>query len=275
MEDYLQVCYAVFVRLMNSQLFQFCSEPMTVLSKSDILYQLGKNIFIHPFMWKENGDELNGQIKGCDVKLTASEYAYYASEKGVENVRADLREFENHKEIVLPNRKTTVVWTEESVFLKEKYCGTIHSKVKHASSGLGHIGTRVDPNYVGVLAIAMHNTTDRDIIIEVGETIAYLRIHELKKPMKPEKNENIVDKFNDALPCKGGGLPRELNTWLVSSGNGWRYQKEPLIKECNDNLRQKKGCLDRVVDLNPKLTLIEIITTVIALAALIVSFLKG
>src|SRR4028119_238093 len=148
---------------------------MSVLSEWDIINELGRGIFIYPFKGEEES------FTGCCLCLTASEYAYTfnIAEPTQEPQLLLITDQDDKKFIKIPSRKTAIIWTNESVFLGNYLCGSLHSKVKLVSQGLGHIGTRVNPNYGGILAIALHNLSDEDILIKVGETIASLRIHRL------------------------------------------------------------------------------------------------
>jgi deoxycytidine triphosphate deaminase len=192
---------------------------MSVLSEWDIINELGRGIFFYPF--KENKED---SIRGCCLCLTASEYAYTFNfdqqTQKKESVR--LTDPPDHKLIKIPSRKTAIIWTKESVFLDNYLCGSIHSKVKLVSQGIGHLGTRVNPNYGGVLAIALHNLSDNEIQINVGDTIAYLRIHRLSsKSSFPSANRDDPGKLKDAIP-PGYVQPQELRDWLDDPQNRWR-----------------------------------------------------
>jgi len=192
---------------------------MSVLSEWDIINELGRGIFFYPF--KEKTED---SIRGCCLCLTASEHAYTFNfdqqTQKKESVR--LTDAPDHKLIKIPSRKTAIIWTKESVFLDNYLCGSIHSKVKLVSQGIGHLGTRVNPNYGGVLAIALHNLSDNEIQINVGDTIAYLRIHRLSsKSSFPSANRDHAGKLKDAIP-PGYVQPPELLDWLEDPQNRWR-----------------------------------------------------
>jgi hypothetical protein len=153
--------------------------------------------------------------------------------------------------IKIQSRKTAIIWTEESVFLGNYLCGSLHSTVKLVSQGLGHIGTRVNPNYGGVLAIALHNLSDNEIQIQVGETIAYLRIHRLSsKSSFPSQPRESPGKVNDAIP-EGCRRPKKLSDWLFNEDpqNRWRQGKpedirkvleaSPEYQKAKDELKKK------------------------------------
>ena len=192
---------------------------MSVLSEWDIINELGRGIFIYPFKDKEHS------IRACCLCLTASEYAYTFSINQQTQEKEALplieKDLDDNKILKIPARKTAILWTNESVFLGNYLCGSIHSKVNLVSQGLGHIGTRVNPNYGGIFAIAMHNLSDNDILIKVGETIAYLRIHKLNSKSSFAKSRDDAGKLHDAIP-EDYKIPRELQNWINDPQSRWR-----------------------------------------------------
>jgi deoxycytidine triphosphate deaminase len=212
---------------------------MSVLSEWDIIHQLGKGIFIYPFKDKEQS------LRGCCLCLTASEYAYTFSinqqTQQKEALRLIEKDFDGNKLIKVPARKTAIVWTNESVFLGNYLCGSIHSKVSLVSQGLGHIGTRVNPNYGGILAIALHNLSDNDILIKVDETIAYLRIYRLNSKSSFAKSRDDAGKLHDAIP-EGYSIPRDLKNWIDDPNNRWRQgEPEDIGKKLEESSAYKKA----------------------------------
>lgn len=213
---------------------------MSVLSEWDIINELGRGIFIYPFQGKRNS------IRGCCLCLTASEFAYrfYIDQQTQQHQFLRLTDPPDHKLIKIPSRKTAIIWTKESVFLDNYLCGSIHSKVKLVSQGIGHLGTRVNPNYGGVMAIALHNLSDNEIQIEVGDTIAYLRIHRLssKSSFSPSTEDDDPGKLNDAIP-EGYVRPPQLIRWLNDPQNQWRRGDKndilQALKQSPDNEYKK------------------------------------
>jgi len=197
---------------------------MSVLSEWDIINELGRGIFIYPFKYTEP-NQPSESIWGCCLCLTASEYAYrFTINQQTQKKEAFLlieKDLEGNKLIKIPAQKTAILWTNESVFLGNYLCGSIHSKVKLVSQGLGHIGTRVNPNYGGILAIALHNLSEDEVLIKVGETIAYLRIHRLNSKSSFGKSSDSPGRFNDAIP-EGCPTPPELQSWIDDQHNLWR-----------------------------------------------------
>lgn len=135
------------------------------LSDRDIRKMLGKQIYIYPF------DEKN--LKGGSYNLTASKYAIVREGKKEKLIV-------NGDKIIIPKGKTAIIETNESIYVSDWISGTYHSRVKLVNKGIGHIGTTLDPNFFGISAIALQNTTNEDITIKVGESIATIMFYTLK-----------------------------------------------------------------------------------------------
>ncbi|MCC3411288.1 MULTISPECIES: hypothetical protein [unclassified Microcoleus] len=211
---------------------------MSVLSEWDIINELGRGIFIYPFKGREHS------IRGCCLRLTASEYAYTFNidQQTQQKQTLLLKDRQDNKLIKIPSRKTAIIWTNESVFVNNYLCGVIHSQVKLVSQGIGHLGTRVNPNYGGVMAIALHNLSDNDIQIKVGDTIAYLRIHRLSsKSSFSSAYRDDPGKLHDAIP-EDYPTPPELRSWLNDSQNLWRKgDKNDILKALEQSSEYKKA----------------------------------
>ena len=211
---------------------------MSVLSEWDIINELGRGIFVYPFKGREHS------IRGCCLRLTASEYAYTFNidQQTQQKQTLLLKDRQDNKIIKIPSRKTAIIWTNESVFVNNYLCGTIHSQVKLVSQGIGHLGTRVNPNYGGVMAIALHNLSDNDIEIKVGDTIAYLRIHRLSsKSSFSSAYRDDPGKLHDAIP-EDYPTPPELRSWLNDSQNLWRKgDKNDILKALEQSSEYKKA----------------------------------
>lgn len=128
-----------------------------VLSDKSIKKLLGVHIFIYPFK--------NKNLQAASYDLTASKCAFI-----VENDEQKL--IVNGDWIIIPKHMTAMIETNESIYVSKRIAGTYHSLVGLTNRGIGHIGTTLDPNYFGVSTISMHNTTDKEIRIRVGEPIA-------------------------------------------------------------------------------------------------------
>ncbi|MEB3311279.1 MAG: deoxycytidine triphosphate deaminase [Snowella sp.] len=129
---------------------------MTALSDQDIKRELGKNIAIYPF---------DGQnVKNASYNFTASKLAWSLETK--ESIyQVDESDPESSgKLIILPNT-TALIETNETIWISSKLCGAYHSKVAWVSKGLGHIGTTLDPAYIGPSLITVHNHSSETIEI--------------------------------------------------------------------------------------------------------------
>lgn len=135
---------------------------MTTLSDADISRELGKNILIYPF--KE------GNLKGASYNLTASKLAWSLSNKRSIYNKAD-------NTIDIDPGDTALIETNETIWVSKKICGTYHSRVTQVSHGTGHIGTNLDPIYIGPSLIAVHNHSKNTYHIKVGKPFISLMFH--------------------------------------------------------------------------------------------------
>lgn len=136
-----------------------------MLSDNDIFRELGKNILIHPFN--------PSKIKGSSINLTASNRAYsLETKKSI---------FSGGKIEILPN-DTALIETNEVIWVSKSIAGTYHSKVGLVSSGFGHIGTTLDPEWIGPSLIALHNHTKQKFCIAENESFVSLCLYYLNKP---------------------------------------------------------------------------------------------
>lgn len=197
-----------------------------VLSDVDIKRELATsdNIMIYPL----NLDN----IKGSTVNLRASKYAWLRTwgengEASEERIRIE------QNQIRIPKRKTALIYTEEVIWVSQKLCGTYHSKVGIASRGAGHIGTTLDPGWIGQSVIAIPNPTDEDIMIRVGETFVSLMFEELKTPAEKKGTSNQAGR-PDIVKRKG--LTAEEEDELDQQ---WRYVDDALRQELKNSTEYK------------------------------------
>lgn len=149
---------------------------MAILSDVDIRRELGENILIYPFR--------EGFLKGASYNLSASELAWDLETK--ENIYN-----EQEKAIIIPPNSTAVIETNETIWVSQRISGTYHSRVSQVSHGTGHIGTTLDPNYIGPSLIAVHNHSKEPVRIYLAtEPFATLKFHYLQTPSSKEKHGN-------------------------------------------------------------------------------------
>lgn len=169
---------------------------MSTLSNLDIEKEIGINICIYPFSKKN--------LRGASYNLTASKLAW-----NIETKRS-IYDPQSNK-LVIPKQSSVLIETNESIWVSTKISGTYHSKVALVSKGLSHIGTTLDPEYIGCSLIAIHNHSNQDISLtpEV-DTFATLVFHYVNSEasIKPGNDPGRPDIL------RGYHLSHEEDTWL-------------------------------------------------------------
>jgi deoxycytidine triphosphate deaminase len=191
---------------------------MTALSDQDIKRELGKNILIYPFRSKN--------IKNASYNLTASKLAWSLQTK-TSIYQEDQSDNNKPGKLVIPPNTTALIETLETIWVSSRICGTYHSKVALVSKGLGHIGTTLDPEYIGLSLITVHNHSDKDIeIIPEQDTFVSLMFFYVKTGSSCSDNNSP-------------GRPEILNNYNLSSSElQWfdeSFRKYP--NELKDKLR--------------------------------------
>lgn len=200
---------------------------MSVLSIEDIKREMGNNIFIYPL--KED------HIKGSSVNLTVSKFAWSMStKKSIYN--------EETKEVIIAPNDSALIYSNEAIYITNKIGGTYHSKVSLVSQGLGHIGTTLDPQYMGLSLIAIHNhnhTPDGSIKLKVGKSFVSIVFHYLKTPPYAISHNNtpgqieVLNKYDI----------KEFSKW--SDETDWVKETRKLIQKVknSDELKLLKASL--------------------------------
>ncbi|MBW4683741.1 MAG: hypothetical protein KME40_01315 [Komarekiella atlantica HA4396-MV6] len=216
---------------------------MSVLSDRDIIRELGKSILFHPLK--------PGSINACDLCLTASEYAYAIGQQkrlAIETEPKKDKPGEEQQFFYIPPRDTALVWTDESIWLNNYMCGLINSRVGLVSQGLGHLGTRVNPSWSGVLCIALHNVSNEPLRInvrDINEPIAYLMVQKLSSQSSKNGNIDIPARL-DIL----NNLPNtnEIYAFFSKRKNKWmsddKIQLKTLLLESHEYKKLKRGFSD-------------------------------
>ncbi|GAB1541232.1 hypothetical protein NUACC21_39020 [Scytonema sp. NUACC21] len=219
---------------------------MSVLSDNDIIRELGRGILFHPLK--------PGSIKACDLCLTASEYAYAIGKQERLTVQTEpnkKKPSEEQKYFCIPPRDTALVWTDEAVYLSGNFRGPLYSRVEVVSKGIGHIGTRVNPCWSGVLCIALHNTSDGEMRInvrDVSEPIAYLAVEKLSS--KTSSNRNI-DKSARLDIISGRSNTSDIHDFFNQKEHSWMSGDTDLLKklmlDSSEYKRIKRGFQDTLL----------------------------
>ncbi|PEJ37505.1 hypothetical protein CN689_00975 [Peribacillus butanolivorans] len=139
-----------------------------LLSNNDIKREIikAKNISIHPLI-VEN-------IKGSSINLTASAHAWDI--KGDSILNAD------KKKITIKAFSTVSIFTQEAVWVSRRLGGTYHPRVSMVAKGLSNISTTLDPQWYGLSLVTVSNTTEKDIVIRVGEAFVSVMLYYLNTP---------------------------------------------------------------------------------------------
>ncbi len=198
-----------------------------VLSNEDIINELGRNIFIYPL------DTRN--IRGSTINLTASRFAWSAF-TGEKIITPD------GDSIKIPSLTTALIETNETIYVSNKICGSYHSKVRKVSVGLSHIGSTLDPLYIGPSLIAVTNHhPNKDAYIGIGDTFVSLMLFYLKNNTTKESGNaaghlpllsdfddyNTIEPYLDQDWCK---IPGDLKQKMLSSESYKQLEKQRVLK---------------------------------------------
>lgn len=174
-----------------------------MLSFVDIKKELGKNIYIYPVY--------PSSIKANSIDLHASKFAWSLKTK-----KPLARSQGCH---IVPPNDTALVYTEESIYVSHKIGGSYHSKVTLVSQGLGHIGTTLDAHYIGNSLIALHNHSNDNFNLRIGQELVTLHLFYLHSPIFSNEQGNDNDP----------GHPRMIMAFdkkSVSQYISWRDQNQ-------------------------------------------------
>lgn len=184
-----------------------------MLSDTDIKRELGKHLLIYPLR--------GSNIKGASINLTASRYAWSLETK---------KSIVEEDVIVIPAHDTGLIETEENIAVSGRLAGTYHSRVKTVSAGGGHVGTTLNPYWIGHSLIAIHNHLDRPIEIKVGEPFVTLVLDYLNRAAKHEE-ENQPGRVDILQTLE---LSKAAINWLNEEPHAtkdWKRLKELMQKE--------------------------------------------
>lgn len=172
-----------------------------MLSKIDILNELGRGIAIYPLDTNNIKENSLNLCAGEIAWATSTKEIYYDHNENDKNLKFSLSRDSKHtkrlviekgkstilfdngkKYIVLLPYSTTLIETKEVLSISNYIGGTYHSKVGLVSKGLGHIGTMVGPNFSGDSLIAIHNISDGLVVLNAGDSFVTVVFHYLNTP---------------------------------------------------------------------------------------------
>lgn len=184
-----------------------------MLSRTDIVKELGKGICVYPF----SGE----RIKGNALNLTVSEYAWTLCSGSIwidssdnaysvpppppllnacteyklfEKQRADI-EHKGVKYVALLPFSTTLIETNEIISVGNNIGGEYNSKVKMVSKGTCHIGTYLEPNYRGHSLIAIHSISQTPILLRVNSVFAAITFFYLHREVSESLRGAMGSRF--------------------------------------------------------------------------------
>lgn len=192
---------------------------MGCLSNVDIENELGKNIYLYPLKLDN--------ITASTINLTSSKFAWSIGQNKLSALSKD------GKEIIIPSNDTVLVETEEVIYVTNKICGDYHSRVRLASKGIGHIGTTLDPLYIGPSLIALHNHTSKEVRIGVNEKIVSVMFYYFTNE-STKKHNNSSGHLEILNGCEGFG---ELDEYL---DQGWCKNIQELKNKMIESDEYKK-----------------------------------
>lgn len=164
-------------------------------SDLDIQKRLGKDIGIYPLV-KDN-------IQGSCVQLTASKFAWSAKEK---------KSCVNNNKIIISKHDTTVILTNEVVYLSKNCAGYCMTRVSMLPFGLSSICTPVKPGWIGHLLISLHNQSDKDYELDVDRGFIIFTIHKLRSPS--QKGDPRINGRAELLSNLGIAISQEETDFL-------------------------------------------------------------
>lgn len=226
---------------------------MTVLSDVDIKNEIGVNILVYPYR--------NKNLKGASYNLTASKLAWDLSTK------TSLYDSTKNK-IIIPKRTTALIETFETVWVSKKICGTYHSKVYQVSRGTGHIGTTLDPNYIGPSLLAVHNHSDELIeLVPEEDSFVTIAFQYVNTESSVEQHGNFPGRI-EILNQVGIQPSVEEQRWLDQSFMNNREALRAELDTCADYQTIKEGRTTKAIKISFQhlLIVLGIITFVVVIA---------
>jgi len=233
---------------------------MSILSDADIKRELGENILIYPY--------IEGNLKGASYNFSASKLAWRLQDK--KNIY-----IETEDAIIIEPNTTALIETHEIIWVSEKIAGTYHSKVGSVSMGTGHIGTTLDPKFIGPSLIAVHNHSNESIKIkpekEAFVTLAfhYLHTSSTRDHGNPSARMDILGKVGIKLTPKEN---RELDLPYMSD----TAQLKSKLLECQDFqiIQEERQKISKTQNNNDQKSRFKLLITGLVIASIFSIFLQ-
>lgn len=197
----------------------------SMLSKEDILKELGHNLYIFPF------DKDNLWVHDASIDLTISEYAW--------SVRKNATAYNKEKNsITIEANDTVFAYSKEAIHITNKLAGIFTSMVSKCVDGLNPISTNLDPNYIGFMLIVLKNTTEKEINIPLGSPFVSLQLFYLHTPVCINESQVIANHetmIRNLFP-KDSDLQKFIN---YCGREKWpKYRRDLIAKYNNSDLKK-------------------------------------
>lgn len=179
---------------------------MSALGYYDIINELGRNILVYPLE--------RFVLKGASIDLTASKYAWSIN---------DGKTLIKGNKIIIPPKQTAVIFTNETIYVSEKICGTYHPKVSLVSQGLSHIATTLDPLFIGISSITLTNLSDKEIKIPIGAAFVSIILYYINTPSKSTEKQTSKEFITGLNQYQGY---ESFYDWVAS--NNWIFEYKEL-----------------------------------------------
>src|SRR5215212_9090854 len=148
---------------------------------------------------------------------------------------------------VIPKKKIERISTDIKIRPPQGYYAQVCSRSGMASKGITVIGGAIDPDYTGAIEIIIHNSTNTDYRVRIGEKIAQFIllkicipeptvVTELKDTERGEQgfghtdNVQALSGLDEKLILKEIVQQTEVKI-LIDSGAGIDYISDKLVKE--------------------------------------------
>ena len=223
-----------------------------MFSRIDIENELGKGINIYPLHRKnikENSVNFtigrnawtlgSGSVLMSSIITASSSDSHRRTREELEQFRkgqSAVRKYEGKQYVILLPHATTIVETSEVIGVSNYIGGTLHSKVGVVAQGVGAIGTMLGPCFAGHLMISLHNITDKEIAISVGDTFVSIVFYKLDSPSKSDKNSNISGHV-DKLAELGIMIDKDTREYLTQD---WKCN----VNGIRDKMKESKEFVD-------------------------------
>lgn len=106
---------------------------------------------------------LEQHAKGIGYNLSPSELVYSQKKGGLLPIHRN----DEEKYVVIKPQDTVLILSHEYIKVDKSFFGTFHARVSNVAQGLGNISTTLDPEWKGMLLLAINNPTRKRIKLQL------------------------------------------------------------------------------------------------------------